>query len=188
MAAIGKTCWNGGALLALTLIGAAALAGCARQPRLPFRYDAEGFPVQDKRFERHVQRDFFHHFSRTVYDPVTPPPYGYQGDKQTVYEQWGLPDYERREFKSINGEEVDEWLYLPENRIFQFIGDVMVYDGPLTDYEQILLRRGYPSRCEVQMTDTGTRIDVFVYDGVFQPMLEEYHFQNGYLTQFQEGR
>ena len=174
-------------LLAVSL---SILMGCATQhARLPQRIDAAGVPQSFKRVERGAQRDFFHHFVRTVYHKTNPDSFMpvADSDQTAVVKQWGPPTWIRKTFPSLQGERVKEWLYIDQRRVFQFVGGQLVYDGPLTDYEQILLSRGYPDRVETDYPETGTNIDVLVYTRVFSPLIEEFSFDSGTLIQSKEG-
>jgi hypothetical protein len=177
----------GGLLLLVTLLA----AGCARsQSPLPQRYDATGIPHSFKRIEQHPQRDFVHHWVRKAY---IRPDHGYKMfepagvDQQTAVQEWGRPDWIRKQFRSLENDRVQEWLYLDKGHIFQFIGTDLVYEGPLTDYEQTLLSRGYPDRCMMVLRESGEREDLFVYTRVFTPWLEQIKFRDGRIIQSQEG-
>lgn len=174
--------------LALCL-AALSWAGCARRTAwLPQRYDAAGIPHSFKRHEQFPQRDFLHHFVRRAYRK----PAVWFGPKEgtdpaVTFKQWGKPDWIRKPFRSFQNERVKEWIYLDKQRIFQFTGGQLVYEGPLTDYEQCLIARGYPDRTEQTFVETGTDGQIFVYTKVFAPWLEEFHFVNGMVLQSQEG-
>jgi hypothetical protein len=166
-----------------------AAAGCAaRNPALVYRYDMAGIPHAFKRFEQCPQRDFLHHWMRKVYHkpPKTVSPRE-GADQGVTLKEWGKPDWIRKPFRSMHNELVEEWVYINKGRVFQFTGDKLVYEGPLTDYEQVLLYRGYPDRAIQLRMETGNDLDVFIYRKVFSPVLEEMHFVNGLLTQAQEG-
>jgi hypothetical protein len=179
-----------GALPLLLALSLSLPIGCATShARLPQRIDAAGVPHSFKRVERFAQRDFLHHFIRVAYYRTNPDSFMpvADSDQATVVKQWGPPTWIRKPFDSLQSERVKEWLYIDQRRIFQFIGGQLVYDGPLSDYEQTLLSRGYPDRVEVGYADTGTNIDIFVYTRIFTPMLEQFYFVNGTLIQSKEG-
>ena len=170
------------------LIALLALGGCARrQSPLPFRYDAGGIPHAFKRVEVYPQRDFFHHCVRKVYrraDQMFAPCGAEQ--EQTVQE-WGRPDWVRKPFRSLENEKIVEWIYIDKGHLFQFVGTGLVYDGPLTDYEQTLLARGYPDHAHMVLRENGEREDLFVYNKLFVAWLEQFKFRDGKIVQSQEG-
>lgn len=177
------------ALAALALLWA---AGCATPvARLPQKYDENGIPHSYKRMERYTQRDFWHHWVRTAYCRPNikkfAPPVG--SDQALIYKQWGRPDWIRKPFHAVTDECVQEWVYLDKTRIFQFIGNQLVFEGPLRDYEQTLVLRGYPDRAMQIREEDGTTVEVFIYYNLFLffPRLDEFHFANGMITQSQEG-
>ena len=99
----------------------------------------------------------------------------------------------RKPYRSIGDERVQEWIYLDRAHLFQFVGKQMVYEGPLKDYEQILIERGYPDRAVVSHEEGKMCVDVFFYTQIFNVYpdsfkLDEYHFVNGNITQSQEGK
>ena len=54
----------------------------------------------------------------------------------------------------------------------------MVYTGPLTDLEQILLNRGYPDRIEFVRNNLDNREYQLFYMGLFQQNLEQFNLFN----------
>lgn len=173
----------------MLLAGLLVLSGCTyHKARLPFHYNQAGIPEMVKRVERHPVRNWFHHWVREAYRRPSAEFLVKPGtDAARIKNQWGKPDWVRKPFRSLANERVHEWIYLEEMRLFQFIGDQLVFEGPLTDYEQVLLQRGYPDYVFQTRYETGTDEEVFIYHGVFIPKLEQFHFMNGELTQSQEG-
>ena len=164
------------------------LTGCAHTAKIQYRYDADGTPVSFRRCERNITRDFLHHFSRQAYRrPAPGMDRSLSADQKPIVDQLGLPDWVRRPFVSYQGERVDEWICLDAMQVFQFIGGKMVFQGPLTDYEQVLLRHGYPSHMISNSADTGHQIDLFIYDDVFRPSIQQFYFVDGTIKQMQEG-
>jgi hypothetical protein len=177
---------------------ALTLGGCAFQSApIAFRYDAAGIPKSFKRVERFPQCDYVHHFVRQAYlktganfapkDQTGQTSATAKSDQLLTFEEWGKPDYIRKPFRSLDNERVEEWIYLDRVHIFQFIGNQLVFEGPLSDYEQVLLRKGYPDKSFQTRYETGTDEDVFIYHTMFAARLEEFHFMDGVLTQSQEG-
>lgn len=178
----------GALLLALLLL---APAGCARRTSpLIQRIDPGGIPYRAKRIEQYPQRDYLHHCVRTVYNRpdhcftmFTP-----LGDSQVAtVNEWGRPDWVRKPFRSLENDRVVEWVYIDKRHVFQFVGTDLVFEGPLTDYEQTLLIRGVPDRCLMVLRENGEREDVFIYNRLFTPWLEQFKFRDGYIIQSQEG-
>ena len=173
-----------GALAFLLLLVA---AGCAHPSKIAFRYGPDGSPASFVRRERYIARDFLHHLTREDYER---PAAGIDGDlsadQRIVAQHNGPPDW-TREFASFEDEHVEEWIYIDKSLVAQFIDGLCVFQGPLTDYEQILLTHGRPSRAINHYSDTGSQVDIFVYDSVFLPEIQQYHFLNGKLTEKQEG-
>lgn len=170
------------------MVAALSLGGCAstRSP-LPQRLDAGGVPHSFKRAEQYPQRDYYHHCVRKAYRKTN---YMFEPvgrDQELTVTQWGQPDWIRKPFRSLENEKVTEWLYLKENHLFQFIGTELVYDGPLTEYEQTLLARGFPDRTHMVLRENGEREDLFVYTRLFTPWLEQFKFRDGRLIESQEG-
>lgn len=175
-------------LLILALV--AVLGGCAHneRPLLIERYDSHGEAYLYKRFERQPVQDFWHHWTSAAYMRPTAKAVERVGrDGIGLVEQLGEPDWIRRPFKSIAGLKVDEWIYLSEDRLFQFAEGQLIFEGFVTDYERILLERGYPDKANVISTEDNMRIDVFYYRHMFWAQLDQYHFVNGQINQSQEG-
>ena len=132
------------ALAGLVLVGL-TLGGCARaKPQVAYR--RSGDITTFKRYERHAERDFLHHFTRTAYRPPRASLKGSHLDQETIIETWGRPDYVRKSFLSLQGDRIEEWLYLDRQRVMQFVKGALIFDGPLTDLEQLYLQYGYPDR------------------------------------------
>ena len=162
-----------------------ATAGCATT-KLPVRLDEEGRPETFKRVERKPQRDFLNHISRTAYRPpsrwMSP-----EGEAQVMLvEAWGRPDYVRR-LRSLIGERVVEWLYLEEAAVFQFVGRELVFEGPITDTEQVLLIRGRPDRAEISRNERDGTREQFIYLSWGLRQLEQFYMVNGYIIHSAEG-
>ena len=169
-----------------------SLAGCVflREPysKADFNYNGDGQPVSYKRYERHPERDFFHHWFRTVYHrPSESELSDASADQEAVLQEWGDPEFIRAPFSSIEDQVIYEWVYTNKAHVFQFHRGHLVFEGPLTDYEQILMRRGYPDNARAFHTESAPRSDVFVYSNLFNPGLENYKFSEGNLVQSKEG-
>ena len=174
-----------GALLCATLLS----SGCATtHPKLMDQFDADGNRVGFKRYEPQPQRDFRHHWTRAAMKPPKEKMWKKKDSAQAlIVDLWGPPDWVRKPFRSKENERVQEWLYLDAHHLFQFIGDDLAYEGPMTDLEEILLQRGYPDRVMMERIETGSIRHVFVYHKVFSPMLDQFTFVDGQIVQSGEG-
>jgi hypothetical protein len=177
----------------LGLLIATGLWGCARNVHstVDFNYNDDGQPEAVKRVERHPEVNFWNHWRREAYHPPKPEELTRLGPgESTVLQTWGAPDYVRKPFTSVAGQRIREWIYLKNTdkpKVFQFREGRLVYDGPLTDYERILLRRGYPDSAVAIHTESAPRTDIFVYQSVFDPSVENFKFSDGKLIQAKEG-
>lgn len=174
--------------------------GCAHTSQVPFHYDSEGMPISYRRRALHLERDFLHNFRTEAYRK--PKPGEFESRRQLAFapgdvpatsedeartlDLLGEPDF-IREFKSVDREDVVEWLYLDQALVQQYIDGRLIFEGPLTDYEQVLLTQGFPTSVISQRDDAGRQTDLFVYTGIFLPALRQYYFVDGYVMQFQEG-
>lgn len=151
-------------------------------------HQPDGTSVTFKRYERTASRNFFHHAFRQIYSAPGEHFIGDGVDQETILTEWGVPDYVRKPFKSLEGERVHEWVYLDEYRIFQFVKGELVYDGPLTDFEQTLMRLGYPDRMVTLVDDLGRVIHTLNYRAVLFPYrLDTLYFSNDVLVHSARG-
>lgn len=168
-------------------LAALVLAGCA-QTRPQIIYEQGGRAYTFKRYERNPERDFFHHIFRKAYwNPI----FGVRSagpDQETLLEEWGQPDYVRRPFRALNGERVREWVYFDRRQIFQFIDDELIYEGPLTDFESLLLRNGYPDHAILTTSESNLVTISMEYRSIFWPdRLDVYNLTDGWIVQYSEG-
>ncbi|MCE5230076.1 hypothetical protein LLG95_10825 [bacterium] len=164
------------------LIGLLALSiatGCTTS-KITGNIGPDGEQIAFKRYERHADIDFLHHFTRTVYhEPGVY--FGPSGDDQIqVVSEWGRPNFIRK-FKSMTGEHVVEWLYRDNCLLFQFIRDELVFTGPITGVEEVLLSHGRPDSYDIYSTDAGVQSMNFVYSGLIFSKLENFKFNNDKL-------
>ena len=171
------------------LLAIAASLGCMHAGSRPqFTYLSSGEITEFKRLERYPQRDFIHHFSRTAYREHDEKAKSAGPDFETIIEQWGPPDYVRKPFQSLEGDRVEEWIYLDEQRLFQFVANELVYDGPVTEFELLFLRLGYPNRVFTTIGDSGIVRSVLFYRTIFMPWrMETYSLANGWIVHADEG-
>lgn len=137
-------------------------------------FDEEGQAVQTKRRAQFETYDYLHHWTReayltperpfTVLVSVDDEDYAVRFDRtktdvrpapehasrfslaqQDLVVAHGVPDYVRLPFRTTYGEQAVEWLFLKANLLAQFVDGELVYSGPITDKEKVLLRRGYPN-------------------------------------------
>lgn len=167
-----------------------ALAACAHTyPKPALIYNPDGSISQFKRFERFPERDFQHRFVRKAYSAGSESDVELAGeDMQPIVEEWGKPDFVRKPFHALGGELVREWVYLDNRRVFQFVDGHLVFEGELTDLEQLLIRLGYPDAMTTTIGESGIVRQAMVYHGVILPgRLETYNLANGWIVHAAEG-
>jgi hypothetical protein len=175
---------SGAAVFLLLLLN---LTGCALKNPPRTQFDAEGNPILFKRMAKHMAVDYFYRWRHKAYNkPAGNFRYLLINEEKQVFEDFGTPDYVRRPFSSEDGEKVNEWAYLGKNMLFQFINGDMVYSGPITDYEQILARHGYPDALIQAQSAEGVKTQVLIY-GRWGSDNNEYSLANGYLSEMIKG-
>lgn len=164
-AATSRSSARGIAILLLPLALALTFStGCATRPEPGVRFHRDGSITTYKRYELFPRRDFFHRFLRKAYSPPRESDLELAVRSEArVLEQFGPPDYVRKPFRSLQGERVNEWVYLDHQRIYQFVEGDLVFDGDLTDLEQLLIRHGYPDHSVVTVSDSGLVRNMFHY-------------------------
>lgn len=173
-------------LLSIALVLGLATAGCVSRPQVI--YERDGSISSYKRYERHGERDFIHRFTRRAYRLPRPDFYGRSDDQRVILEQWGDPDYVRKTFRSFEGERVAEWVYLDKRRVIQFVKHAIVYEGELTDLEQIMLHNGYPDRLVTIIGESRHVHQTMIYNSIFTAdRLDEYHLTDGWINQLTIG-
>lgn len=173
---------------AALLLAVALATGCATAgPREVATYDANGEPVLTKRLDAHPALDYRTHFVRAAYSHPGVVHYPEPAGQTAIIQEFGRPDWVRT-FTSLAGEPVQEWLYTDLGTMYQFIGGTMVYKGGIGDMERVLLRRGYPDYAIMQLSDPDMNVANFIYTPRFGVALDDYHFINGQMLQFKEGR
>lgn len=177
-------------LWGFVVLALAGGSGCrmASQTRLPVLYDTEGEPRIFKRYEREFERDFWNHWSRKAYfTPRRDFLDNLNEVQRSLVDEVGIPDYTRRAFLSFTGERVEEWVYLEPREIFQFSGPYLVYEGPLTQFEQIVIQRGYPDMADVRRYDMERIAITLGYQDRFWVKQDVFHFNDDKLIQSNEG-
>jgi len=152
----------GGAAACAALV--ATLAGCASRTPVVV-YDVAGEPIMRKRYAKRVAVDHFYRFRSTAYWSALDSDFSRRLslDQEKLLADLGRPDLVRRPFRSCDNERVDEWVYLQTQRLAQLVGGQLVYEGPLTDYERVLIQYGYPDRARETMRTGGSRCLLWSY-------------------------
>jgi hypothetical protein len=176
-------------ILLLTLTSLILINCAATRPKPGFHHNQDGTIEMFKRFEQVMDKDYIHHWSGNVYFiPRNEKSLIKKGGGfKEIYEIWGTPDWVRRPYKSNHGDKVHEWVYLDLNQMFQFVDGKVVYEGPVTDYEQLLIRRGYPQRAINLRESNGEIISTLIYTTIWGSELDQYRFENGMLSFREEG-
>jgi hypothetical protein len=170
-----------GSLMLLLALG--LLAGCARYDLPRTQFDAQGKEVAFKRQALYDRIDYIHRFFTKAYHR----PDKHFADVLSIEEakmvqELGTPDYCRGPIYSLHHERIVEWVYLKKNVLAQFRTGEMVYRGPVTDMEQLLIQRGYPRHTISDLQDVGPARTTWVYSGWFNAKNDEYSFSDGYLS------
>lgn len=189
----------GALLLGLVLV----ISGCSSSPKVIDPSKRSGFDLGEfKRYEKHMQRDFIHHFSRKVYEEPSKrrmrknrnerllvEGLGLQlSDRAELLDELGDPSLVRKKFKSREGEKVEEWVFRDAAEVAQFIDGQLAYRGPLTDLEGLLIIHGYPNTYNRSQYIPDGEIQIFIYQSVFSPNARTYHLVNDILASKQEGK
>ena len=158
------------------------LFSCAPGTPPRWHYDPVGQSHQYKRYAQHMAVDYFSRFRRVAYVQVSRPLEEFLSEEQREWiSRNGQPDYRRRPFRSRQGEKVDEWVYLAQNRLVQFVRGGVVYEGEVTDMEQTMIRLGYPRACIVSQTEPEIERLTFIYSRPFDLERRLFSFSNGKL-------
>ena len=175
--------------LLLVFAGLILVNCAATKPKPGFHHKQDGKLDMFKRFEQVIDRDLLHHWSRHAYfiprDKMSLVKEGEAASE--IIEIWGRPDWIRRPFESNSGDKVHEWIYLDLNQMFQFVDGMLVYEGPVTDFEQTLIRRGYPQRAMTLRESNGKVITILIYTKIWGSRIDQYRFVNGMLSFQEEG-
>ncbi len=166
---------------------ALACAHTRPKPELIFHRAEE--PTAYKRYERCAERDFLHHFVRKAYSSAKRSDLDFAGpQQQTILDTWGRPDYIRKPFWSLEDEKVEEWVYLDHQHVYQFVNHQLVFEGPLTDLEQLLIRLGYPDQMITTLSESGVVKHFLYYGNVILPgRLESFNLANGWIVHNSQG-
>ena len=100
---------------------------------------------------------------------------GLSPEQKQIVQLIGIPEYERT-FPNKSGKRVEEWIYLEQDYLAQFIYGTLIYIGPVDDLEKTLIDLGPPA--DMYSFDfAGMRKDIFKYKSRY----EIYTFQDGKL-------
>jgi hypothetical protein len=167
------------AKLAATLLASALAltlsAGCGRRPA--FEYGSQGTPIMEKRIARFPEVNYATRFCSTAYVRNS---WGWakaKTEEQTkILEEHGQPDYTRKSFRTTRGDTAWEWAYLEKNKVFQFVGRQLVYEGPLSDKDRVLMQWGYPDHVLLQNDLLGARRETFIYTAALDSHVKYFSF------------
>jgi len=167
------------------------LAACATTPAVVYQRDKQGGMEFRKRYARYVAVDLIHRFLKNAYRPALGKDFNERSlseHQKTVVADLGRPELVRRPFKSRENELVEEWAYPEKRKIVQFVEGQLAYEGPLTDYERVLIEHGYPhSVTEVQVQGGGERAHWIYEDSWFLRVKSKtFDFTDGKLVYQQE--
>ena len=176
---LGVAAWSSAIALAAALL----VVGCGHVHPPRYDYDADGARVPVKRFPKNAAVDTKTRIDRVAYeegstftaDRLSP-------EQQEAYQTYGHPEYVRKPFKSTRGDFVHEWLYLRNNKLFQWVDGRKVYEGEVTDEERVLLKRGYPIHAWVELDQTGLERQIWIYRGNLDIQADIYSFSNGKMV------
>jgi len=176
-------------LMILSLVCCGLFTGCAHtRPKPQLVYDRDGDIRQYKRYEPHPEMNYFNRWVRKAYRVPKDSDFDFNLESQAdIIRQWGKPDYIRKPFRSLQNEKIEEWVYIEYQTVMQFVAHELVFEGPLTDYEQILIRKGYPNQATVLIGETGIERQSLVYYGWLPGRVEMFNLTNGWIAHSQEG-
>lgn len=195
--------WSGRRLVSgLILFGLVLVfSGCARGPKIIDPSKGNALELGEfKRYENNMERDFLHHFSRKAYAEPRKRrlPHGelqlmpgtgelMLSDRGQLLEDFGPPTLMRYSFKSREGEKIEEWLYRDSLLVFQFVDGQLVYQGPMSDLETLLIIHGYPDRFSRAQIHPDSEVQVFTYQPLFSTRISIFKLVNDILAFKQEG-
>jgi hypothetical protein len=169
------------------LIGAMAgggLCGCERMaPRDQFYKKAP--PMAFKRSALHGERDLIFRWRSKAYGALKVDPMSGSSDQKTVLGKYGQPDFARR-FRAAKCEMVTEWVFLDADVLVQFVRGSLAYSGPVTDFEKLLIDRGYPNEISRVVQVRGPERVEVIYWTWLHGQSETYSFADGYLVGMNE--
>lgn len=154
-------------ITALLVVGFFAV-GCGSTNRQPlYNVDDPLSVVPFKRSARHSHIDYIYTIKGEAYSKVKKPMKGrFTSSEQDVLERHGQPDYVRKGYEALTGERVTDWAWWDRQVICQFVDGELVWEGPLTDKDEFLIRFGYPNHSWTQQVSDGVVRETWIYQGV----------------------
>lgn len=153
--------------LLLVTIAVFTASACGNLNKVPRYNVSEPLTIEPfKRTPKYQSRDFFFVWDSTVYSPVKAPLKGkLTPSQQEIQERHGRPDYTRRGFRTTSNEIADQWCWVDRRITAQFVQGELVFEGPLTDKDEFLIRRGLPRYATQQQYEVGVNRDIWDYRG-----------------------
>jgi hypothetical protein len=166
--------------LALAAASALLALGCASRTPPPADYIHGPLPHQERRAPDYSHDTFWSHLSHEAYETLSQAPADRSEDQEMVVREFGPPTH-RREFTSLMGEDVVEWLNIGQNQLFQFIGGALAYQGEIRDIEHTLIRWGRPNEVIYRHQDPEIDRVTFIYRPAYSVESTYFDFANGTL-------
>lgn len=161
------------------------MSGCATGSKPLFIYfDQDGNPIQQKRYRKFLTRDFKNRWFKEAYNKnnSTGPHFLLSPDQKVIKERHGAPDYISPKYLSMNNDYVKEWLYWEEGLLFQFVNRRLIFEGPVTDSERILVLYGYPDYSTISQSGKDYTREVLYYRPVIGTSEKCFNFVNGKMV------
>jgi len=158
------------------------MAGCStnRSPRYNW---STGEAQQFRRYTGRPAVDYFHRWGHQAFRKVEEmKDTQLTEDVEDVLKRHGQPDYERRNVEAQGNETFTEWVYWERNVLCQFIQGELVFEGPLTDSDRILVTFGYPDKAFFQQYETGPVREFWIYQKLMGTDAREYSFSDGRMV------
>ncbi|MBN1476670.1 hypothetical protein JXA47_07955 [Candidatus Sumerlaeota bacterium] len=157
--------------------------GCTGSRSFPRADYVHGpIPHQARRTTDYSREAFWAPLNRTAYEALEHLPRRMSTDQDLVVREFGPPQW-GREFESLEGEDVLEWLQVDQNRLFQFVEGELVFEGDIRDLEHTLLSHGVPDEVLYHVVDPGVERVTFIYSDVNRSSRAMYFdFSNGMMT------
>ncbi|MCB2155147.1 hypothetical protein KQI84_09690 [bacterium] len=161
---------------------AVLMAGCNTN-RVPRFQWASGEPEQFRRYTGRPAVDYFYRWNDQAFFKVE----AHQddlltGDKKSVLQRHGQPDYMREGIDARSDETFTEWVYWDRNVLCQFIQNDLVFEGPLMDSDRYLVQYGYPSEAFFQQYEVGPAREIWIYKKMFEKGDWSVSFSDGALV------
>jgi hypothetical protein len=162
-------------------------AGCALHTRPLFDYNAAGEKVTVKRRAKRQHVDYALRWRSKAFEKNTGElRWLLSDDQKKTIEQYGQPDYIRHTFYSTRRDMVKEWVYWEKQKVFQFVRGTLVFEGPLTDLERVLIVYGYPTKSLSEELEKDINRTTFYYSSPFTVLHRVVAFSNDKMVYNQE--